>query len=105
MNELFSLITAIGISLLVSTIILLVIVKPLRQILAQLCENAEATPFWVAFTIVMLFATPLFFALLWTPLYHATAVFALRSAMLASLFGAIAGLVIVGFKLASAKQI
>ncbi len=105
MNELFSLVSAVAVSLVVSTVILLVIVKPLRQILAQLCKNGESTSFWVAFTIVMLFATPLFFSVLWTPLYHESAVFALRAAMLASLFGAIAGLAIVGFRLATARQI
>ena len=105
MNELYSLISAVAVSLLVSTAILLVIVKPLRQILAQLCKRGEATSFWVSFTIVMLYVAPLFFAVMWTPIFQTTMVHALRTALIASLFGAIAGLLIVGYKLANARQI
>jgi hypothetical protein len=105
MNELYPLISAIAVSLLVSTVILLTIVKPLRQILAMLCKSGEATPFWVSFTIVMLYAAPLFSAVLWTPIFKTTMVFALRSALIAALFGAIVGMLIVGSKLANARQI
>jgi hypothetical protein len=105
MNELYSLISAIAVSLLVSTAILLTIVKPLRQILAQLCKSGEATPFWVSFTIVMLYVAPLFFAVMWAPIFNSTTVHALRTALVASLFGAMVGLLIVGYKLANVRQI
>jgi len=105
MVELYSLITAVIVSLLVSTAILLTIVKPLRQIMAQLCKSGEATPFWVSFTIVMLYAAPLFSAVLWTPIFRTSMVYALRSALIAALFGAIVGMLIVGYKLANARQI
>jgi hypothetical protein len=105
MNELYPLISAIAVSLLVSTAFLLTIVKPLRQILAMLCKSGEATPFWVSFTIVMLYAAPLFSAVVWTPIFRTSMVFALRSALIAALFGAIVGMLIVGSKLANARQI
>lgn len=105
MNELYPLISAIVVSLLVSTAILLTIVKPLRQILAQLYKSGEATPFWVSFTIVMLYVAPLFSAVMWTPIYQTSMVHSLRSALIATLFGAIVGMLIVGYKLANARQI
>ena len=105
MEELISLITAIAVSLLVSTAILLAIVKPLRQMLAQLCKDGESTSFWVSFTAVMLYVAPLFFAVFWTPILQITPVHALRTALTSALFGAFASLLVVGYKIASARQI
>ncbi len=104
MNGLVSLSSTIAVSFLVSTVVLLILVKPLKRVLAMLCRSGESTPFWVAFTIVMLYAVPLFFALMWAPI-PTEAVFTLRVALLASLFGTIGGLVIIGLKIANARQI
>ena len=49
--------------------VLLILVKPLKRVLAMLCQSGEATPFWVAFTIVMLYAVPLFLAVMWAPVF------------------------------------
>jgi len=105
MQELFSLVSAIVVSVLISTAILLALVKPLRQVLGVICRGGESTAFWVSFTSVMLYATPLFFAVLWAPFYDVSKVFAVRTALLAALFGSIAGVVIVGFKIAGARRI
>jgi hypothetical protein len=105
MQELYSLLIAVAVSLLVSTVILLALARPLRQILGQLCKGGESTAFWVAFTSVMLYAAPLFFAVMWTPIFHSTSIHAVRTALIATLFGAIGGLLIVGYKIANARQI
>ena len=105
MQELFSLVSAIIVSFLVSTAILLALVKPLRQVLGVICRGGESTAFWVSFTTVMLYATPLFFAVLWTPFYDVSMVLAIRTAVLAALFGSIAGVIIIGLKIAGARQI
>ena len=105
MQELIPLATAIVVSLLVSTAILLAIAKPLRQVLAQLCKSGESTPFWVSFTAVMLYVAPLFFAVFLTPIFQTTPIHALRTALTSALFGAFAGLLVVGYKIASVRQI
>src|SRR5262245_60453117 len=105
MQELYSLVTAIAVSFLVSTAILLALVRPLRQVLGLICRGGESTSFWVSFTAVMLYATPLFFAVLWTPIYAASMLLAIRTAVLAALFGSITGVVIIGLKIGGARKI
>jgi hypothetical protein len=102
MSNLHNFVIAIGMSFLVSTAVLLVILQPLKRVLALLCQSGEALPFWRRFTIVMLYAVPLFFSALWTS-FHDDAVFTVRTALVASLFGMIGGLAIIGFKVATAK--
>jgi hypothetical protein len=105
MQELYSLVTAIAVSFVVSTAILLALVKPLRQVLGLICQGGESTSFWVSFTTVMLYATPLFFAVLWTPFYDVSSISAIRTAVLAALFGSIGGVIIIGLKIAGARKI
>jgi len=105
MKELVPFITAIGVSLLVSTIILMMITRPLRQVLGLLCRNGESTAFWVSFTTVMLYGTPLLFAVMWTPIFSTEPILAVRTALISALFGAIGGLLVVGYKISSARQI
>ena len=102
MSNLHSFVTSIGISLLVSTAVLLVILRPLRRVLAMMCKSGEALPFWLSFTIVMLYAVPLFFSVLWTP-YDDDPTTILRVALAASLFGTIGGLGIIGLKVSGAR--
>ena len=103
MNEFAPLIISIVVSLLLSTAILAAIVKPLRLVLAQLCKDGQSTQFWVAFTAVMLYVAPLFFAVFWTPVFQTTLVQTLRVSLVAALFGAFAGLLVVGYKIAGAR--
>jgi hypothetical protein len=102
MSTLTSLVAAVVTSLFVSSVVLLVILKPLGRVVASLCRSAEATPFWTSFTVVMLYAVPLLFALWWTPLF-ADDVSVVRGALSATLFGLIGGLAVVGLKIAAAK--
>ena len=105
MNAFTPLIIAVVVSLLLSTAILLAIAKPLRQLLAQICKEGQSTSFWVAFTAVMLYVAPLFIAVFWTPIYNTSMVETLRTALESALFGAFAGLVVIGLKLANARRI
>jgi hypothetical protein len=102
MSNLHAFVTTIGVSLAVSTVVLLAILQPLRQVLGLLCRSGEALPFWQAFTIVMLYAVPVFFAMLWVP-FESEPVTIVRVALASSLLGLIGGLTIIGFKVAGAK--
>ena len=105
MEPLSSLLLAIAVSLLVSTAILIAIVKPLRRVLAMICRSGESTPFWVAFTMVMLYVAPLFLAVFWSPIFDTSLVHVMRTALSAALFGSFVGMIVIGMKIASAKPI
>ena len=60
----FSLLVAIAVSVGVSTIVVIALRGPLSSVLESLCEGAEGVRFWAVFTVLMLYITPLFFALL-----------------------------------------
>ena len=105
MSQLVPLVTAIAVSLALSSAILLAIAGPLRRVLALLCKDGESTPFWVAFTAVMLYIAPLFFAVFWTPIFQTDLVLAFRSALVSALFGAFAGMLVIGYKIAGAVDV
>jgi hypothetical protein len=104
MSELGSLVTTIAVSLAVSTAVLLMMIRPLRRVLGMMCRSGEATPFWVSFTIVMLYAVPLFISMVWIPMLE-DSVRVIRVALVGSLFGVIGGLVIIGGKVSGARQV
>jgi hypothetical protein len=106
MNSLSALEIAAAVSLALSTVISVVMTKPLRAILGHLCPRPDATGFWVSFTIVMLYVTPLMF----TMLFEATVsvpelVNIVRTALAAGLFGAFAALLVVGYQIARARPV
>jgi hypothetical protein len=103
MNAGSGLAMTIGVSLGLSSILVWVLRMPLRQVINALCTSGDSTQFWVAFTTVMLFIAPLFFALVsFGPAAGLDAVQVLRSTLLATLFGASTALVVVGLRIASA---
>jgi hypothetical protein len=102
MSNLHTFVASIGVSILVSTAVLLMILRPLRRVLAMMCRSGEALPFWLSFTIVMLYAVPLFFSVLWTP-YNVDVTTTLRIALAASLFATIGGLGVVGLNVSGRK--
>ena len=104
MSELGSLVTTIAVSFAVSTAVLLIMIQPLRRVLGMMCRSGEATPFWVSFTIVMLYAVPLFISMIWMPMFD-DSVRVVRVALVGSLFGVIGGLVIIGSKIGRARQV
>jgi hypothetical protein len=83
-----------------STLLVRVLTRPLRQILAQLCPGHDGTVFWVAFSGVMLYVAPLMFALIFTRIpAEPIPVDILRSSLASSLTGAFAALLVIGYQI------
>jgi hypothetical protein len=103
-NPISALALAISVSLIVSTIVTVVMMEPLRVVLRQLCLDNNATAFWIPFTTVMFYVTPLLF----TVLFESTVLVpdlvpSLRTALASSLFGEFAALLVVGYQIAQAR--
>jgi hypothetical protein len=58
MSQKLALSVSVIVSLFLSTSISVVMMKPLRGVLSQLCPGTHATNFWMTFTTVMLYVTP-----------------------------------------------
>jgi len=100
MNDLPSLGLAITVSLVLSTLIVAALTRPLRAILAQFCPGSGATQFWVSFTAVMLYITPLMFTVWSHPSFAPTDYAGIvRTALGASLFGSFAALLVVAYQI------
>jgi hypothetical protein len=93
---------AMAVSLLSSTIILAVILSPLRQVLSELCERGGSGPrFWTVFTALMLYLTPLLItAYAYTPRVTLETFFIVRRAVISALFAAVLALAFVGWQIA-----
>jgi hypothetical protein len=103
-NPLLALSIAIGVSLLLSTIVALVMTEPLRGVLKQLCLDNNASAFWIPFTTVMFYVTPLLFTMLFEgTLIAPDLVNIVRTALASSLFGAFAALLVVGYQISRAR--
>jgi hypothetical protein len=94
---------AIVVSVSFSTIVALVITEPLRTILGQLCLEGNASAFWVSFTNVMLYITPLLFAVQFANVHSPSLVETLQTALCSSLFGGFAALLVVGIQISRAR--
>jgi hypothetical protein len=106
MNPLFALALAISVSVIVSTIVTVAMTKPLRIVLRQLCLDSNATAFWIPFTTVMFYITPLLFTMLFeSAVLVPEWVNTLRTALAASLFGCFAALLVVGYQIARARPV
>jgi hypothetical protein len=104
MSHLLALSIAVTVSLFLSTSISVVMMRPLRGVLNQLCPDSDATRFWLSFTTVMLCVTPLLFTLLFLgTVIVADVVSIVRTALAASLFGTFAALLVVGYQIARAR--
>jgi hypothetical protein len=105
-NQLSALALAISVSLIISTIVTLVMTRPLRIVLRQLCLDNNATAFWIPFTTVMFYVTPLLFTLLFeSTLVLPVLVNTLRTALASSLFGGFAALLVVGYQIARSRPV
>ena len=101
-------ITALGVSVVVSVLVSSVLVaslmKPLRGVLDQLCPGSGATAFWLTFTTIMLYVTPLLFTVAFpNPVPVPDLVNMVRSTLASSLFGSFAALLVVGLQIARAR--
>jgi hypothetical protein len=103
MENITALALAILVSLCFSTIVAMVITGPLRTILRQLCLEGNTSAFWVSFTNVMLYITPLLFTVLSANVWSPILVDTLKSALTASLFGGFAALLVVGIQISRAR--
>jgi len=104
MNQMSCLALAVTVSLILSTVISVVMTEPLRGVLKQLCLVGDSSQFWIPFTIVMMYVTPLFFTMLFESTVVAPNVAnTLRTALASSLFGAFAALLVVGYQIARAR--
>ncbi len=106
MSPLFALALVISVSLFVSTIVTVVMTGPLRTVLRQLCLDNNATAFWIPFTTVMFYVTPLVF----TVLFESTVLVpdlvpSLRTALASALFGEFAALLVVGYQITNARPV
>ena len=95
---------AVLVSLGFSTIVALVITEPLRTILRQMCLEGNASAFWVSFTNVMLYITPLLFAVQFANVHSRSLVENLQTALSSSLFGGFAALLVVGYQISRARR-
>jgi hypothetical protein len=104
MTSMTALLILVLVSLSVSTLLVLVLTRPLSLVLRQLCPGSDATVFWTAFTCVMLYVAPLLISVVFgeipaTPVV----VWVVRSALAASLTGAFAALLVIGYQIARAR--
>jgi hypothetical protein len=103
-DQVSALAIGISVSLLVSTLVTVVMLEPLRVVLRQLCLDSHSTAFWIPFTTVMFYVTPLLFTLLFeSTVMVPDFVNTLRTALAASLFGGFAALLVVGYQIARAR--
>jgi hypothetical protein len=106
MDPLFALALAISVSVIVSTIVTVAMTEPLRIVLRQLCLDSNATAFWIPFSTVMFYITPLLFTMLFeSAVLVPEWVNTLRTALAASLFGCFAALLVVGYQIARARPV
>jgi hypothetical protein len=95
---------AIIVSLVFSTVVTLVMIEPLRGVLRQLCLDGNASAFWIPFTTVMLYVTPLLFTMLFeSTVAVPSLVNTLRTALASALFGGFAALLVVGYQISRAR--
>jgi hypothetical protein len=103
-NPILALSIAVAVSLVLSTIVAVVMTEPLRGILKRLCLGSEAGAFWIPFTTVMFYITPLLFTLLFeSTVVPPELVSIIRTALASSLFGAFAALLVVGYQISRAR--
>jgi hypothetical protein len=103
MENFTALALAVVVSLSFSTVVAVVITDPLRTILRQLCLEGNASAFWVSFTNVMLYITPLLFAVQFANVHNPSLVDTLQTALCSSLFGGFAALLVVGIQISRAR--
>lgn len=104
MSPILALALALSVSLVVGTIVTLVMKEPLRIVLGQLCIEGKGTAFWVTFSTLMFYVTPLLFTLVFLDSVNLPdLVRSLRTALTSSLFGEFAALLVVGYQIANAR--
>jgi hypothetical protein len=97
MNTLYLFITELVIGLALSGISLFVLSKPLINVLTDLCPTQKQAEFWLAYTRIMLFISPLLFILIMDGFINSDQILThIRLSLLAGLGGLLLGMLIVG---------
>ncbi len=99
MNELTLLLTETAISVVSSISIMLLLSKPLKAALLDLCPTEKQANFWLAYTRTMLLISPLLLVLFVNSMHKGDTFSDLRSAFIAALAGLLVGLIIIGKKM------
>jgi hypothetical protein len=103
-SQISGLALAITVSLILSTIVAVVMTDPLRGVLKQLCLDTDSTAFWIPFTTVMFYVTPLLFTMLFEgTVVPPDMVNIVRTALASSLFGTFAALLLVGYQISRVR--
>jgi len=87
------------ISILASITIMLLISKPLKAALIDICPTETQAFFWLAYTRTMLLVSPLLLVLFINSTHKGDTFSDLRSAFIAALAGLLVGLIIIGRKM------
>jgi len=99
MNVITLLFLETTISIIASIITMLLISKPLKESLLDLCPTVELANFWLAYTRTMMLISPLLLVLLINSLHEGDMFSDLRSALIATFSGLLLGLIIIGKKM------
>jgi len=100
MNSVYLLLLEIFLSLGLSLLVLILVSRPLQNILSDLCPTARQAAFWRAYTHIMLLISPLMMVLLVSILSdNHTDIEAIKLSLLAALSGLILGMLIIGKRL------
>jgi hypothetical protein len=100
-------ILGIGISLVLSSVTVLLILEPVRRVLATICPTGEGVRFWSRFTVLMLTIGPLIVTLMFGLPEKAccdqTAPAALVHVLTAALTGTFLGLAGIGLRMTTLR--
>ncbi len=99
MNDITILLLEATISIIASIITMLLISKPLKDSLLDLCPTVELANFWLAYTRTMMLISPLLLVLLINSTHEGNIFSDLRSALIATFSGLLLGLIIIGKKM------
>lgn len=99
MNNLNLLLLEVSISVLTSIVIMILLSRPLKSALLDLCPTDTQALFWLAYTRIMLLISPLLLVLFVNSTHRGDTFNDLRAAMIAALTGLLIGLIIVGRKM------
>ena len=99
MNEITLLLIEMVICIIVSTLIMLLISRSLKDALIDLCPTDKQARFWLAYTRTMMLISPSLLVLLVNSTHKGNMFSDLRPALIAALTGLLIGLIIIGKKM------
>ncbi len=100
MNSLNLFFTEISISLVLSLLTLLILSKPLINILEDLCPTQKQAAFWLVYTRMMLIISPLLLVLIVSVMAKSqNNIESIKVSLIAALAGLLIGMIIVGKKI------